>query len=142
MSGYADTSFLASLYLSEPNSIEAADRMQRLQLPLLLTTLSELELVNALQLRLFRRELNTAQSRSAYAAFRGDLNAGIFTIEPVPQTIYADSIRLASIWTRKLGSRTLDIIHVAAALRLKADSFHTFDTHQKNLARAVGLQTY
>jgi len=38
-----------------------------------------------------------------------------------------------------LGTSTLDILHVAAAIVLDADSFHTFDDRQKKLAKAAGL---
>jgi predicted nucleic acid-binding protein len=57
LSAYADTSFIVSLYVPDANSAEAARRMQQLSLPVLITPLSELELVNALQLQLFRQEV-------------------------------------------------------------------------------------
>jgi predicted nucleic acid-binding protein len=41
----------------------------------------------------------------------------------------------------KLGMRTLDTLHVACALKLKADSFWTFDERQMKLAKAMGLKT-
>jgi predicted nucleic acid-binding protein len=40
-----------------------------------------------------------------------------------------------------LGVRTLDSLHVACALELKADRFWTFDERQARLAEAVGLDT-
>ena len=40
-----------------------------------------------------------------------------------------------------LGLRTLDTLHVASALELRAERFWTFDERQKKLARAVGLKT-
>jgi predicted nucleic acid-binding protein len=39
----------------------------------------------------------------------------------------------------KLGVRTLDTLHVACALELKADRFWTFDDRQAKLAKAQGL---
>jgi len=41
--------------------------------------------------------------------------------------------------TRKLGTRTADLLHVAAARELHADLLFTFDDQQRKLARAVGL---
>ena len=41
--------------------------------------------------------------------------------------------------TTTLGCRTLDIIHVAAALVLEAKEFVTFDTRQAALAKQAGL---
>jgi predicted nucleic acid-binding protein len=36
--------------------------------------------------------------------------------------------------------RTLDSLHVASALELKADRFWTFDERQAKLAKVVGLK--
>src|SRR5208282_2741993 len=85
LSAYADTSFLASLYTPDANSREAAPRMVRLPLPVFLTPLGELELINALQLRLFRRELRQPEIRAAYLAFRTDLHNGVMAVKPLPE---------------------------------------------------------
>jgi predicted nucleic acid-binding protein len=139
LSAYADTSFLVSLYTPDNNSAEAASRMRQMPLPVIVTSFGELELANALQLRLFRHELPAAQTRAAYAAFRDDVNAGLFLIKPMSDEVYAQARRLTQRWTRTLGTRTLDIIHVASALALEAESFHTFDQRQRRLARAAKL---
>ena len=113
--------------------------MRRMPLPLVVTLFGELELANALQLRLFRRELLAAQTRAAYAAFRDDVTAGILVIKPMSEEVYAQARQLARRWTRTLGTRTLDIIHVASAMALGAETFHTFDERQRRLAKAVKL---
>jgi len=41
----------------------------------------------------------------------------------------------------KLGVRTLDSLHVACAVELKAERFWTFDERQAKLAKAEGLKT-
>ncbi len=41
----------------------------------------------------------------------------------------------------RLGVRTLDTLHVASALELKAEHFWTFDGRQAKLALAAGLKT-
>ena len=41
--------------------------------------------------------------------------------------------------TPRLGTRTLDVLHVVSALALQADTFYTFDTRQAKLAAAEGL---
>ncbi len=140
MSAYADTSFLASLYIPDSNSARAAHRMRRIELPVFLGSLGELELINALRLRLFRKELNPAEVRAALAMFRDDLRNGIVGVTPMPDEVFAQAERLASKHTAQLGTRTLDILHVACALALRAESFHTFDDRQKRLAAAVGMR--
>src|ERR1700674_4938139 len=108
--------------------------MQKSPLPLLLTTFGELELTNALQLRLFRQEIRPPQAQASYAAFRADVREGVLIVRPVPEAAYAQAGRLALKWTAKLGARTLDIIHVAAALALDTNTFNTFDARQRKLA--------
>jgi len=46
---------------------------------------------------------------------------------------------LALRHTSKLGSRSLDLFHVAIAKALGSDSFGTFDRRQANLASQSGL---
>jgi predicted nucleic acid-binding protein len=139
LSAYADTSFLASLYVPDANSAEAARRMQRLSLPVIITPLGELELVNAVQLRLFRKEVRPSEARAATAAFRVDVHNGVFAMRALPEEVLSHARQLAARWTARLGTRSLDIIHVAAAVALRADAFQTFDDRQRKLAKAAGL---
>lgn len=139
MSSYADTSFVASLYIPDANLAEAARRMQRLSLPVLITTLGEMELINALQLRLFRKEVRPVEARAANAAFQADLREGLFARRALSEDMFGYATQLASGWTARLGARSLDIIHIAPAIALRADAFHTFDDRQKKLAKAARL---
>jgi hypothetical protein len=107
----------------------------------MLTSFGELELENALELRLYRKEVQQSEMRRTRAAVRADLRNGILAATPLPERIYSQSRSLASAWTAKLGARTLDIIHVSSAMALQADVFYTFDDRQARLARAVGLRT-
>jgi predicted nucleic acid-binding protein len=49
---------------------------------------------------------------------------------------------LARRFGPRLGVRTLDSLHVACALELKAERFWTFDERQAKLAKAEGLKTF
>lgn len=141
MTIYADTSFLVSLYTPDANSEPAARLMRRARLPVLLTALGELELANALQLRVFRRELDAATAKSANDLFRVDVAAGIFSIQRISITVFNGAMRLSRQHAANLGTRTLDLLHVASALALKADELYTFDQSQRRLAKAIGLAT-
>ena len=48
--------------------------------------------------------------------------------------------RLSTSYSERLGTRSLDILHVAAALVLGVKEFHTFDTRQAKLAKTAGLK--
>jgi hypothetical protein len=62
-------------------------RIQSAELPLFFSPLGELELINALQLRLFRKEMLSVQVRRAQAAFRADVANGVLAIIPLPEDI-------------------------------------------------------
>lgn len=97
-------------------------------------------MINAIQLRLFRKELNSSEIKAASALFQEDIANGIFSRKPMNVTAYEQAKRLARRRTSNLGTRTLDILHVASALTLKAEYFATFDRTQKKLASAEGLK--
>ena len=109
--------------------------------PFPLTAFCELELTNAIQLRVSRREIISAQAILALADLHGDLTSGVFHSVPTPGSVYEEALRLARRHSALLGTRTLDILHVAAALKLSLPAFCTFDRRQAQLARATGLAT-
>ena len=140
MKAYCDTSFLVSLYAPDSNSDVAANEMRRGSSTLLITALCELELVNALQLRLFRRELTIPEVHAAYAAIESDIAAGVYSMQPLSAGVFEAAKRLSLKHTPGIGSRSLDILHVAAALAVGAETLLSFDVSQRKLARAAGLR--
>jgi len=58
----------------------------------------------------------------------------------MPENAFDVCADLARRYGPKLGIRTLESLHVASALELKADRFWTFDERQAKLAKAVGLK--
>ena len=139
MTSWADASFLFSLYVLDANSAAAAAKMKRAALPLLLADLGKIEVLNAIGLRLCRKELRPVQAKKVYDLFREDLEHGVVQIVPLPAAAYQHAEQIARRHTPLLGTRTLGILHVAGALVLKADAFYTFDQKQARLATAVGL---
>jgi predicted nucleic acid-binding protein len=83
--------------------------------------------------------VRAAEARAANAAFHADLHDGVFAMRAVPEEVFTRARQLASKWTARLGTRSLDILHVAAAIALRAATFHTFDDRQRKLAKAAGL---
>ena len=140
MSAYADTSFLVSLYALDANSDLAASRMKRARLPVLITSLGETEFANALCLCLFRKQLVPPQMKAARAMFNRDLQQGVFDLRALSRAMFDTAKRIAVRQTPRLGTRTLDVLHVACALELAAETIYTFDGRQTALARAEGLR--
>jgi predicted nucleic acid-binding protein len=121
------------------NSALAAARMKRAKLPLLITPFGELELVNAVALRLFRKEISASQLKAALALIRKDLEDGLLMVNALSASSFDRAKQIARRQTPRLGTRTLDVLHVASALILQARTFYTFDTRQSKLADAEGL---
>lgn len=138
---YADTSFLFSLYVPDANSSAAASTMRRIKPPLLTTDFAEFELTNALNGRIFRKELRASEEQAVLLSFSRDIQAGVIRIVPISAATFAHARRIARTQTRLLGTRALDILHVASALTLRAGSFCTFDKNQARLAAALGLRS-
>jgi predicted nucleic acid-binding protein len=137
---YADTSFLFSLYVPDANSSAAAAIMKRIKPPLLATDFAEFELTNALNWRIFRKELRASEEQAVLLSFSKDVHAGVIRIVPISAATFAHARRIARTQTRHLGTRSLDVLHVASALTLRAGSFCTFDKNQARLAAALGLR--
>ena len=140
MKVYADTSFLISLYSPDANSVAAAGVMQSSKGECYITELSELEMMNALQLRVFRAELTAAQTAAAWADFETDTRHGIFRLRPLSDAIFERARQLCRRTTARLGIRTSDLLHVASALDLGVEWLYSFDQRQRKLAHAVHLK--
>ena len=141
MTAYADASFLVSLYTLDANSAAAASQMTKLARALFLTPFGELELLNALARRVFRGELSSKEVAAAEAALREDIEKGLYVLQPCSLAVFEKAKETARKRTAHLGTRTLDVLHVASALVLQAETYHSFDRNQKKLARAEGLKT-
>ena len=139
MSTYADTSVLVSLYVFDDNSPKASALFADASFPLLLTPLLEAEIVNAFNLRIFRKESGEKQIRTSLELFGKDVRAGVFELKSFSNDIFRQAAQISSRRTAKVGTRTLDLLHVASAVFLQTEKFCTFDKKQAELARAEGL---
>jgi hypothetical protein len=109
--------------------------------PILLTPLSQLEIDNALALRLFRKEDTAVQIRAAQGRIAEHIRTGLLALVPMPEKAFPLARQIAERRTPLLGNRTLDILQVACAVLLDVDIFLSFDDRQLRLARAEGLTT-
>ncbi|HUI41563.1 MAG TPA: type II toxin-antitoxin system VapC family toxin [Terriglobia bacterium] len=139
MNAYPDTSFLVSLYVSDVHTPKAELVMHRVRPILVLTLFHQLELTNALQLLVFRGLISAAQASAAQRRFEENL-AVLGPLRSLPNEVFSQAVDLAKRHTARSGTRSLDILHVAAALSLDAEVFLTFDLRQRRLAKAAGLR--
>lgn len=140
MTTYVDTSFLVSLYTLDANSRAAAAAMRKSRSEFLITTLTELELANALEVRVHRKEISHQQARASWDMFSGDVSGGIWTVRSLTDQVFARALVLSRQTTARLGIRTADVLHVAAAIELGCGALCSFDRQQRALARHMGLK--
>ncbi len=137
---YADTSVLFSLYVTDANSPKADAWRQANPVPLDFTGVHRIELRNALGLAVFQQRLTPAESAAAWQAVEQDLASGALVAKPdLWGRLVREAELLAEHHTPDIGSRSLDVLHVAAALVLGATEFCTLDTRQARLAQLAGL---
>lgn len=141
MNDYADTGFLCSLYAPDTHTPGAIKVMVRQRSPLAFTWIHQIEFRNAFRLRVFRKEITPAQRDASYNLMLGDLAGGTLAhADPALRDLMIEAERLSATHSERLGTRSLDILHVAAALVIGSRTFLTFDPRQAKLAKAAGLK--
>lgn len=140
MNIYADTSFLVSLYISDKHSAHV-ERQMASNPALWLTPLHLAEWTHAVEQQVFRRVASRTEADLVYEKFQQHRDSHLWIEVALPDSVFELCAQLARRHAARLGIRTLDTLHVASALELKAENFWTFDDRQKKLARAAGLKT-
>ena len=141
MVGYADTSFLVSLYGQDANSARAQRIGSALEAPLAFTPLHRHEARNAFRLAVFRREITRSECRAVFATIDADVRMGVLVETPVAWAeVFQAGEALSAGHTDTLGTRATDILHVASACALGSKEFYTLDAKQAALARKAGLK--
>jgi predicted nucleic acid-binding protein len=136
---YLDSSVIFSVQVKDANTAAAVALLQSENETLALTRLCEIEFVNAVSLRLFRKEISDAQAQASIADLEKNFYRGIYQLLPFPDSAFAHAKALALTLTPTIRVRALDVLHVAAAIELGASSLFTFDQKQHRAAQAAGL---
>lgn len=127
-------------YVPEANSAAALTLRARFRPPLVLTHLHRLELINAWSLKVFRGEISAQAAGEAVACLETDIDEGVWSLPDYDfGAVFTRAEGLSRRHTAAFGTRTLDVLHVAAALELRRREFVTGDDRQARLAAAAGL---
>jgi len=152
MKAYADTNFLARVYLPQLADPLADDLMAEVLAgkwpPLPMTWLLEIEVTGTLELYIWcssqgqRPRITPEQAALTHEDFQEDLREGLlYTLADLkPRHLVKQSDALIRRHTAKHGNRTYDIIHTASALEFGCDEFWTFDRRAAKLAEREGLK--
>jgi len=125
---YLDTGCLLKLYYPEPESATVAAAV--VGEVVIFTPLHELEMVTAMQLKVFRGEARPEQAAAA-GLVRDDVAAGKLVKLAVDwPRAWREAARLAETHAATVGCRSLDILHCALAEALRATRFVSSDARQ------------
>jgi len=105
------------------------------------TPFHRLEFAHAVARGVFQRQMTAATADAIQKDLDRDCDAGLWHLVDFPPAAFETGVVLARLHVARLGARTLDTLHVACALELKASAFWTFDERQRKLAKAAGLKT-
>lgn len=138
---YVDPSALRCLYLHDARSRAFCAWRGRLRGALPISRHGYAELVNAIALGAFRRDVAPDVAAGALADLDDDLAAGRLRLADLAwRRALEAAAALSRRYTPSLGTRTLDVLHVACAQTLGLTTFVTYDERQAALAKTVGLR--
>jgi hypothetical protein len=104
------------------------------------TALHRLEVANAFALLLGRRLMTKDELRSVQAQLGDDLDHQRLLPTSLDfERVFAEASELSRLHTPRLLTRSLDLLHVAAAHVALCQTFVSADDRQLKLARASGL---
>jgi predicted nucleic acid-binding protein len=139
MTIYADTSFFVSIYLPDRHTSEVERRLSS-RPSLWMTPLHVAECTHAIEHHVFRKVITRSEADRALQRFHEFRAQHLWREAALPDQVFTVCAQLAHRHAARLGVRTLDTLHVASALELKAERFWTFDERQAKLAVAAGLK--
>lgn len=141
MTAYVDTALVLKTLVLEADSEATIRLLDDIGEPFAYSHLHELEIPNAIRLKRFRGEITKTQETTAIRTFLSDVDAGRF--ERISYDLAAVFIRaehLSAKYSGEVGSRSLDLWHVAAALEAGFSTFVSYDARQRKVAGRCGLK--
>jgi len=141
MTAYIDTALFVKAFVLEVDSAETITLLERIGEPFAYSHLHEIEIPNAIRLKRFRGEITKAQEISAIRIFKAEVDAGRF--ERIAYDLGAVFIRaeqLSARFSGEIGTRSLDLWHIAAALEGGCTAFASYDVRQRKAAAFSNLE--
>jgi predicted nucleic acid-binding protein len=138
---YFDTGVLVKAYVFETGTREALALIRQAKPPIPLTHLHGIEIRNALRLKCGRREITETEMTASLRLFQDDVDAGRLERPPYELvSLFQRAELLSSRYATSTLARTLDILHVAAAIEIGCKEFVSFDKRQRSLASLEKLK--
>lgn len=140
MQTYYDTGVLVKLYVPEQFSEAAIAYVANRHRPVAFNLLHELEIENALRLKIHRREIDDSECEIILNKIAGHVVSGHLQRQAInwPGAVM-EAKKLSALATRRHGCRTLDLIHVGIAVIWGCSDFVSMDDRQIQAARMLRL---
>ncbi len=146
MNYFADTSFFCSLYRTDSHSRKVDTFCESHPNQIVLSSLISFEFRQSIRLQIYQYVHNKNIGISKEVGinvlhhFQTDTQTSVFKLlMPDWAEVHTLAEIISAKYTESKGHRFADILHVATALQLACHGFLTFDSTQKKLAIAEGL---
>jgi predicted nucleic acid-binding protein len=141
MAAYYDSSVLIALYVVEECTDAVTAFTATRAEPVMVHDLHALEAENGLRAKVFRKEMTEKQCRQVLARIAEDTTDGRLVRRPVNwYDVFAGARRLSAELTARCGCRSLDLLHIAAALHWRCAPFVSSDDRQLRAAALARLE--
>ena len=141
MTTYVDSSVLVSIYVPEQFS-NAARRVIEVAGQIPFNELHQIEVRNAFELLVGRTSITRQECEAIQAQLREDIDHQRLIPTALDlDRVFAEAGDLSAQYTSRFLSRTLDLLHVAAARVSACRTFVSADDRQLAVARAAGMRT-
>lgn len=131
---YLDTSVLFKLFLHEPGSERVMLWVAAQPEPLWVSELSDLEVTTTF----LRDELQTGGQACAGSVSPG-VSGGKLQRLAVDSRVFSTAVSIADRHAAEFRLRSLDVLHLATALRYGVPGMATFDNRLRTASRSAGL---
>jgi predicted nucleic acid-binding protein len=137
---YIDSSVLVAVYVPERFSNAARQTVRAVpQVPF--TLLHGLEVPNAFELLVGRGSISREECRAIHAQLQEDLDSQRLARVPLDlDLVFTSASELSRTCTARFLTRSLDLLHVAAARVMMCSTFASADDRQLAVAKATGLK--
>jgi hypothetical protein len=137
---YLDTSAFLKLYIREEGSESTQSLVESQSAPLPVWDVLEMEFTNAVWMKAFWKEIAAAEVRRQLDLFADRRKRGQYFTPEFSRSKLLERYRSLAAHTVETGCRTMDVVHVAAALEFETKMLVSFDERQRRLAEIAGLR--
>jgi hypothetical protein len=100
-------------------------------IPIVIHDLHLLEAENGLRAKVFRKEMKAAQCREVLGRIERDIAGGLLVLTALQWgDVFREARRVSALITGHSDCRSLDVLHIAAALHWKCRPFVSLDDRQ------------